>query len=93
MQACVQLARGEIELRSVVVEVPDPPPLKPKEIVHLRQRFNMTQDMFGRVINVSTKTVQSWEQDERRPSRASLRLLQIMASKLDAVCEVVGISK
>jgi len=92
MQEGIQHLRGEIQLRTYVLESPDPPPaLKPQDIVHLRQRFKMTQDMFGRVINVSTKTVQSWEQGERRPSQASLRLLQIMAEKPDVVCEVVGI--
>jgi DNA-binding transcriptional regulator YiaG len=32
----------------------------------------MSQAVFALVLNVSTKTVQSWEREERKPSRAAL---------------------
>jgi putative transcriptional regulator len=40
----------------------------------------MSQFVFASVLNVSVKTVQSWEQGERRPSHAALRLLEIIAA-------------
>lgn len=78
LQECLQWTRGEIELRTTLVVAP-PPALMAKDIVRLRRKLNMSQGVFAQVINVSAKTVQSWEQGERKPSRASLRLLQIIA--------------
>ena len=36
--------------------------------------------------------VQRWEQGERKPSRAALRLLQVLAERPDAVCGVAGLN-
>ena len=38
----------------------------------------MSQPVFARVLNVSAKTVQSWEQGVRTPQRGDLRLIQII---------------
>jgi len=86
----VQFARDELTLRTT--EVPAlPPALRPQEVRRLRQQLNMSQGVFARMLNVSPKTVQSWEQGERKPSQAALRLLQILAARPEVVCQVVGI--
>src|SRR5262249_13419334 len=36
-----------------------------------------SQAVFARLLNVSTRTIQSWEQGQRKPSQAALRLIQI----------------
>lgn len=86
----VQFARGELTLRTV--EVPAPPPeLAAKEVASLRVKSGMSQSVFARVLNVSTKTVQSWEQGERRPSHAALRMLQVFRENPQCVFKIVGI--
>ena len=52
----------------------------------------MSQAVFARLLNVSTKTVQSWEQGTRKPSRAALRLIQIFGKNPDGVLKVAGVS-
>ena len=47
---------------------------------------------FAKVLNVSAKAVQSWEQGVRVPSMASRRLIHIFAEQPEAVCKVVGVS-
>ncbi len=87
----VQFAKGELTLRTV--QVPDPPPaITAKEVTSLRTKSGMSQAVFARVLNVSTKTVQSWEQGERKPSRAALRLLQVFRKDPALVIHVSGIS-
>ena len=57
-----------------------PRPLKPissEEITDLRFRMNVSQAVFAKYLNISVKTVQSWEQGLGRPSGASLKLLSI----------------
>jgi transcriptional regulator with XRE-family HTH domain len=47
--------------------------------VELRVRFKMTQAGMAAFLNVSEKTVESWEQGSRNPGGAVLRLLQVIA--------------
>jgi len=86
----VQYAKGELSLRTV--EIPAPPPeITAREVASLRAKTGMSQTVFARVLNVSTKTVQSWEQGERKPSHAALRMLQVFRENPTFVFEIVGI--
>jgi len=53
---------------------PSPKPRSKANITRLRRRFGYSQTMFARLLNVSPKTVQSWEQGLRQPSDAALKL-------------------
>ena len=48
-----------------------------KEIVELRKRMKVSQSAFAMLLNISTKTVQKWEQGENQPNGSSLKLLTI----------------
>ncbi len=85
----IRHARGELKLRTTVLSSP-PPKLRARDVIQLRQRFHMTQRMFACALNVSPKTVQSWEQGSRRPSQAALRLLQVLCLRPEVIIEVVG---
>ena len=90
LSEAVQFAKGELTLRTV--QVPTPPPAIPaKEVTVLRTKTGMSQAVFARVLNVSTKTVQSWEQGVRKPSHAALRMLQLFRENPTFVFEIVGI--
>ncbi len=65
-----------VDLR--VTEIPAPPkPLKPAEIRRIRESLHASQTVFARLLCVSPKAVQSWEQGLRRPQNTALRLLEI----------------
>jgi len=84
-------AKGQLNLRTV--DVPAPPPEIPaKEVASLRAKTGMSPAEFPGVLSVSAKTVQRWEQGERKPSHAALRMLQVFREKPKAVCEIVGIA-
>ena len=81
----------EEKLSLVTTQLPSPPPaLKAEDVIRIRQRLNMSQCLFAATLNVSTKTVQGWEQGLRTPSNASLRLLQIARNQPKAVLSVVA---
>lgn len=83
-------ARGELTLKTT--EVPEPPPeIDAQTVVALREAAMMSQAVFAKVLYVSAKTVQSWEQGVRAPSMAARRLIQIFAEEPAAVCKVVGL--
>lgn len=72
--------------RVTQVAVPKPPqPMSSDEIARIRKRLNYSQSVFARVLNVSTKTVQAWEQGVRVPSDAALKLLTIAKKQPDAL--------
>ena len=83
--------RGELKLRTATVPG-RPPVLRAQDVVGIRERLKMSQSSFAGLLNVSVKTVQSWEQGDRKPTRAALRLLQILQAEPDAVCHAVGIA-
>jgi putative transcriptional regulator len=87
----IQFARGERDLRTTALPA-SPPDLDAQAVRRLRRRCRMSQGVFARLLNVSVKTVQSWEQGERKPSQAALRLLQVLAERPDAVCGVAGLT-
>jgi putative transcriptional regulator len=89
----IRHARGEITLKTTTVEIPDEPPeIDAPTLVALRDQSRMSQAVFARLLNVSTKTVQSWEQGVRTPSPAARRLLQIFSQHPEVVCQSVGIT-
>src|SRR5438874_10161813 len=79
LQEGIEHARDERDLRATDVVVPEPPPdYGVEEIRQIRARLNLSQPGFARLLHVSRKTVQSWEQGTRRPSQAAARLLQFV---------------
>jgi len=77
MKESIAYSRGQLNLKTT--ELPAPPPrTKPRQIAQLRQELRMSQAVFAATINVSTRTVQSWEHGNRQPADAALRMLQII---------------
>ncbi len=77
LQDALQYERGyQIDLRVTAI-----PPLAksmpPSRIRKIRVSLRASQPQFARLLNVSTNTVQSWEQGVRRPRQAALKLLMI----------------
>ena len=77
LDQALRYSRGE-KINARVTVLPAPPASMPREeIVKLRERFNCSQAIFARLLNVSVKTLQAWEQGLRTPSDAALKLLNI----------------
>jgi putative transcriptional regulator len=94
LEEAILHARGEITLKTTVLERPDPPPqVRAGDIVRLRHESGLSQAVFAQVLNVSTKTVQSCEQGARKPSQAALRLIQVFRENPSGLLEIVGMSR
>lgn len=70
--------QGKIDLRAEFLKIPKPVHYKAKDIKKIREKSRYSQNVFAQVLNVSVKTVQSWESGQRVPSQAALRLLEIV---------------
>ncbi|PWF47854.1 helix-turn-helix domain-containing protein [Massilia glaciei] len=57
-----------------------------EQIKGLRLRFKASQAVFAAYLNISTSTVQKWEQGQKQPNGPSLKLLNLADRKgLDAL--------
>ena len=74
------------DLRTTILMRP-PAQMEKGEIVTLRQRLNVSQAVFANYLNISTKTVQAWEQGIGKPSGAALKLLSIAKKKPEVLLE------
>lgn len=71
----IAFARGEVPLKTTLV--PAGRSFSGEEVAQIRANRGMSQAQFARLLAVNVKTLQSWEQGVRRPSRPTMRLLQI----------------
>ena len=90
LQEAVAHVSGELTLRTTALPE-EPPEIDQRTIVRLRERAMMSQSVFARLLNVSPKTVQSWEQGVRQPSESCRRLIQIFSLHPAVVCQTVGL--
>jgi putative transcriptional regulator len=64
-----------------------PPPERPSP-ARIRDALDVSQAVFGELLNVSRSTVRAWEQGQRSPDGPSLRLLEVAAVRPSALLEV-----
>ena len=69
-------SQGKLTLKTTVLP-PVAPAMRPREIRAVREGLNLSQALFGRLLNVPAVTILKWEHGERKPSGAALRLLEI----------------
>jgi putative transcriptional regulator len=93
LEEAILHAKGETTLKTTTLEMPDrTPEVATEELSKLRLKSAMSQYVFARMLNVWTKTVQSWEHGTRKPSQAALRLIQVYRQNPSVLLEVVGMS-
>ena len=77
LQDALQYERGQ-KIDPRVTAIPKPAKsMPPGRIKKIRVSLHASQSQFARLLNVSTNTVESWEQGVRRPRQAALKLLAI----------------
>ena len=53
---------------------------KAKQIQHIRLDNKVSQSVFAKLLNISPETVRKWEQGDRHPTGASLKLLNLVST-------------
>ena len=60
------------------------------DVMITRQKLGLSQSEFARLLGISPRTIQEWEQGRRNPQGAALSLLRIAQAKPDIVREVLA---
>jgi len=85
-QAAAHAQGQNVGARVTTILVPPTPRLRSgKQVAALRHRLKQSQSGFARLLNVSVRTVQAWEQDARTPSDAALKLLAVAEKHPEAL--------
>ena len=80
MEEAAAYARGEIELPTRVVEVPEA-----VDVAAIRKRLRLSQKRFAEQFGFTVAAVRDWEQRRRRPERTARMLLQVIDKEPEAV--------
>lgn len=62
----------------------EPPPVKKysaSQIKQIRLKSNASQAVFAAYLNTSVSTIQKWEQGQKKPTGAALKLLSLVDKK------------
>lgn len=79
LQQAIEFEAGTRKLRVTEVSVPAPPgPFTAADVRRIREELSLSQAAFASLLQVSPRTVESWEHGLRRPSQAAARLLQFI---------------
>ena len=93
LEEAIRHAKGEVTLKTTTLELPDrPPEVGAEDVTRIRLDNKMSQAVFARLLNVSPKTVQSWEHGTSKPSQAALRLIQVFQQNPNEIFSVLGMS-
>ena len=65
------------ELDSLGVEIPAVQ-LSTHQIKEIRERLNLSQAVFAKLLNVSPSSIRQWEQGKRKPTGATQVLLELL---------------
>jgi len=60
------------------------------QVAQARAKSGLSQSQFARVLGVSTRTLQDWEQGRRKPSGAARALLTIAARHPEVIREALA---
>lgn len=80
------------KVRIDTTQLPDEPKeYQASDIKKLRKKLNCSQSLLAAYLNVSSNTIQAWEQGVRKPSHAALRLLEIVDKGPRFLTHLLGI--
>ena len=68
----------EKELNDLGVKIPEIKEIKPKKIKKIRDKVNLSQTVFARLLNVSVSSIRQWEQGKRFPTGTTKVLLDLL---------------
>jgi putative transcriptional regulator len=75
--------KGKITLRQFSAESLSVPKVSASEIVALRSKLNMSQQVFARRFRTSAETLRNWEQDKSKPNAQAAILIKLVAQYPD----------
>ena len=82
---------GRLTLRSYKVEPPTLPPVDPQTIRDVRERFRLSRALFARLLGLSVRTLEGWEQGRSNPTPLAAILFELLRQHPETLEQIVGL--
>lgn len=73
----------DTKVKITAVKIEEPSLMSAKQIAKLREGMRLSQPVFAKLLNVSPRTVQAWEQGKPPVNGSALRLLDMIKKDPD----------
>ena len=70
--------QGKLSLKTHEFDKPKKLSISPKELVNIRERVNLSRDVFANYIHTSSRTIANWEQGHSLPNNQAVTLLRLV---------------
>lgn len=71
-------SEGKITLKTHQINDVTELDITPNEIVHIREKFNMSRGVFANLLHISSRTLENWEQGRSAPNGQAVTLLKLV---------------
>ena len=76
---------GKITLNRHTLTAKPAPTVTAEELVQLRQRLNLSRNLFARCLRTNERTLENWEQGRARPNAQAALLIRLVERYPDTV--------
>lgn len=79
IRSCIDYEKGNKKAaRKVVIKIKPVQKYTAAEIKAVRDKTNLTQQLFSNVLGVSVRTVEAWERGVNQPNGSARRILEML---------------
>jgi putative transcriptional regulator len=82
---------GKMTLHVYHIDKPKKLSMKPAMIRSVRQHLNLSQSVFARLVRVSKRTLEKWEQGETHPNEQAVTLLLLVRKHPDLLDKLAAL--
>lgn len=79
---------GKRTLRTHIIEIKPAPAIDAKQLVQLRERLNLSRNVFARYLRTNPRTLENWEQGRARPNAQAALLIRLVERYPDTVARL-----
>lgn len=77
--------QGKRTLRTHTVTFKPAPQLKPKELISLRRKLDVSRPIFASYLRTNARTIENWEQGRAKPNAQAALLIKLVTAYPETV--------
>ena len=84
-------SENKLTLKTHSLETPHELNISPKEILSIRETFNMSRGVFANYLHTSPRTLENWEQGRSKPNEQAVTLLKLVKSHPETLDHIAAL--
>ena len=84
-------SENKLTLKTHAIVTPHDLSISPKEILNLRENFNMSRGVFAKYLHTSSRTLENWEQGRSKPNEQAVTLLKLVKSHPETLTHIAAL--